>query len=92
MCACPYGVGAVLSHLIDGIERPVLFVSSTLSKAEQNYAQLHRETLAIIFAVRRFHKYVYGHKFKIVIDHQPLREIFGDKKAMPSVAAARLQR
>lgn len=90
--ASPYGIGAVLSHLIDGEERPIMFVSSSLSPAEKNYSQLHREALAIIFGVKRFHKYLYGNKFLIYSDHQPLKEIFGPTKNTPSVAAARLQR
>lgn len=90
--ASPYGVGAVLSHLINGEERPVLFASSTLTDAERNYSQLHREALAVIFALKNFHKYVYGYKFVIQTDHQPLREIFGVKRGVLPVAAARLQR
>lgn len=34
--ASPYGVGAVLSHLVNGVEKPVLFASSSLSPAEKN--------------------------------------------------------
>lgn len=90
--ASPYGVGAVLSHIINGTDHPVLFASRTLSDAEKNYSQLHREALAIIFGIKKFHKYIYGHKFTIISDHQPLREIFNPKKGTPAVAAARLQR
>lgn len=43
--ASPYWVGGILSHVIDGVDPPVMFVSSTLSSAEQNYAQLQREAL-----------------------------------------------
>lgn len=64
--ASPYGVGAVLSHVIDGVQRPILFASSTLTKAEQNYSQLHREALAIIFGVKKFHKYIYGKLKRLV--------------------------
>lgn len=35
--ASPYGVGAVLSHVVDGVEKPVMFISSSLSPAEKNY-------------------------------------------------------
>ncbi|XP_055915366.1 uncharacterized protein K02A2.6-like [Eupeodes corollae] len=90
--ASPYGVGAVMSHICDGVEKPVMFISSTLSSAEKNYSQLHKEALAIVFAVKKFHKYLYGKEFLIVSDHQALREIFNPKKGMSGVAAARLQR
>lgn len=90
--ASPYGVAAVLSHVVDGVEKPVLFASSSLSPAERNYSQLHREALAIIFAVKRFHNYIYGNIFTIYTDHQALRTIFSPSKGTAAVAAARLQR
>ena len=72
--ASPYGVGAILSHQMDdGSERPISFASRTLSTAEQNYAQLDKEALAIIFGVKRFHQYLYGRKFNIQSDHKPLQ-------------------
>lgn len=89
--ASPYGLGAILSHVIEGKDRPVLFTSCTLTSAQKNYAQLHREALAIVFAVKKFHKYIFGKKFVIYSDHQPLREIFNEKKSVP-VASGRLQR
>lgn len=90
--ASPYGVGAVLSHLINGQEKPVLFASCSLNNAQKNYSQVHKEALAIIFALKRFHNYLYGNKFQIYTDHQSLREIFNPKKGTPPVAVARLQR
>ena len=47
--ATPYGVGGVLSHLIDAIGKSVMLVSSTLSEALKNSSQLLTEALAIIF-------------------------------------------
>ena len=56
--ASPYGVGAVLSHVMkDGSEKPVGFASRTLTAAEKGYSQLDKEGLAIVFAVKRFHQY-----------------------------------
>lgn len=90
--ASPYGVGAVLAHLVDGAEKPVLFSSSTLNDAQKNYSQTQREALAVIFAVTKFHKYLYGKKFIIHTDHKSLLQIFSNKKELNAVAAARLQR
>lgn len=42
--------------------------------------------------MKKFHKYLYGLRFTICSDHQPLREIFSENKGTPAVAAARLQR
>lgn len=79
--ASPKGVGAVLSHLIDGEETPTAFASKTLSTSERNYAQLHREALAQVFGAEQFHKYIYGTKNVILqSDHQPLAVSFGSKR------------
>lgn len=90
--ASPYGLGAVLSHLINGEERPVMFVSCTLSPAEQNYAQIHREALGIMFALKQFCRYIYGLHFTLYTDNQALKEIYNPSKCTSAVAASRMQR
>lgn len=79
--ASPYELGAILSLIENGVCKPIQFVSCTLSPSERNYAQVQREAYAVIFAVRRFHKFLYGRKFMIVSDHQPLKTIFWEKHA-----------
>lgn len=91
--ASSYGIGAVISHTYDdGSERPIAYASRTLSNAEKHYAQIDKEALAIIFGIQKFHAYLYGRKFVLVTDHKPLVSLFGPKKAIPPLAAARLQR
>lgn len=91
--ASPYGVGAVLSQIMeDKMEHPVAFASRTLSSAEGNYSQLDKEALSIIFGVKHFHQYLYGRKFTIVTDHKPLLSLFSEKKAIPQMASPRVQR
>ncbi|CAC5401677.1 unnamed protein product [Mytilus coruscus] len=91
--ASPYGIGAVLSHRMeDGCDRPVGYISRTLTPAERNYSVLEKEGLAIIFALKKFHQYLFDRKFTIYTDHKPLIGLFIENKPIPPMAAARLQR
>ncbi|UYV60521.1 hypothetical protein LAZ67_1001407, partial [Cordylochernes scorpioides] len=90
--ASQIGVGAVLSHIIEGQERPIMFASQTLSVAEQNYSQIEKEALAIIYGVTKFHQFIYGRKFILITDHKPLVTILGSRSGIPTLSTSRLQR
>ena len=91
--ASPYGIGAVLSHTMpNGDERPVSFASRTLAETEKKYAQLEKEALAIVYAVRKFHQYLYGRKFELRTDHKPLIYIFNESKSIPAMASGQVRR
>ena len=66
------GLGAVL--LQD--DRPIAYSSRALNKTEQNYAQIEKELLAIVFSVEKWHQYTFGRPVKIQSDHKPLEAIF----------------
>ena len=90
--ASPTGVGAILAQIHEGDERPVAYASRALNSAERNYSQIDREGLALIFAVKKFHKYIAGRKFTLVTDHKPLLGLLGPGKRIPEHASARVQR
>ena len=78
-------LGAVL--LQDG--RPIIFASRTLSRAEENYLQIEKELLAVVFAMERFDHYTYGRHVTVESDHRPLEVLL--KKPIV-IAPKRLQR
>ena len=87
------GIGAVLFYRYsDGSERTIANVSKTLSQTQRKYSQIHKEALAIIFALTKFHHFLYGKKFIVVTDHKPLVSLFSPNKATPALAANRLAR
>jgi transposase InsO family protein len=86
--ASPFGIGAVLEQ--NG--HPVLCISRRLSKAEQGYAQTHREALAVYWSVMRLHKYLFGLQFTIVTDHEALKFIYSPSSSLAKSSAAMVQR
>jgi hypothetical protein len=65
-------VGAVLSQVQDGVERPISYASKTLSKTQRNYCTTMRELLAAVIFVKHFHHYLWGKKFILRTDHASL--------------------
>ena len=66
------GMGAVL--LQD--ESPIAYASKSLTQCQQNYAQIEKELLAIVFGCTRFHDYIYGiPNVEVETDHKPLESI-----------------
>ena len=79
------GLGAVL--LQEG--KPMIYVSRTLSPAEERYSNIEKELLGVVFAMERLHNYVFGEPVRFKTDHKPLEMIW---KKNIATASPRLQR
>ena len=65
------GLGATL--LQGG--QTIAFASRDLTDTETRYAQIVKETLAIVFAREKFNQYAYGRHTIVHSDHKPLESI-----------------
>ena len=75
--ASPVGLGAVLIQ-DDGSEKRIIsYASRALSPVEQRYCQTEKEALAIVWGSERFHHYLFGVKYTLMTDHEPLEVIYG---------------
>ncbi len=62
------GMGAAL--LQD--KGPIAYALKFLTTSQQNYAQIEKEMLAIVFGCKKFHDYIHGSAdVKIETDHKP---------------------
>ncbi|XP_062599575.1 uncharacterized protein LOC134261133 [Saccostrea cucullata] len=68
------GIGAVLMQFDEhsGLKLPVAYASRKLKDSESKYSTIEKECLAIVWAVQKFHLYLYGREFLIETDHQSL--------------------
>ena len=65
MDASTFGLSAVLEQ--DG--QVTAYASRTLTKSEQNYSVIHKECLAIVYALKQFRHYLLSRKFLLLTVH-----------------------
>jgi hypothetical protein len=81
--ASKVALGAILSQIQDGVEKPLAFGSRQLSGSEKNYSASELEMLALVWGVNHYRCYLYGKKFIVRTDHAALRYLhtFSDNNA-----------
>ena len=67
----------------------VAYISRSLSDVERRYSQTEREALAIVWAVKRLHVYLYGEHFTLITDCKPVELILNNPQSRPP---ARIER
>ena len=71
--ASNHSIGAVLSQIQNGVERPICYASQLYSKHEANYNVTRKELLAVITFTKKFRQYLLGRPFRIRTDHAALQ-------------------
>ena len=74
------GIGAVLSVIQDGVERPIGYFSKRLLPVEANYAATELECLAVYKAIDHFAMHLVGGHFRVVTDHRALTSLLSSTK------------
>ncbi len=82
--ASQHHVAVVLLQYDDeGLPRAVGYFSKKLKPAEVRYSATDREELAIVLACRQFNHYLWGTKFIIRTDHQPITTVSRQRTKSP---------
>ena len=79
------GIGAVLyqEHPETKEIRYISFQARSLTQSESNYSATKRELLAIVFALRKFHRFLWGFHFTLYTDHRALTYIHTQRNLSP---------
>ena len=76
VCLCVDASSKGLGAVILQNNQPVAYASKALTESQQNYAQIEKEMLVIVFGCERFHDFLYGQDVVTVgSDHKPLEAI-----------------
>lgn len=81
-------LGSVLIQINEKGPRVISYASKSLSDTEKRYCQTEKEALALVWAVERFHFYLFGRTFELITDHKALEVIF----STTSKPCARIER
>ena len=70
--ASDYGIGGYLYQKIDGEDKPIAFMSKTLSGAELGWSTIEKECYAIVYSLKKFEHLIRDVQFTIRTDHKNL--------------------
>ena len=81
------GLGAVLAQKqADGTVRPIAYASRSLQVHEKNYGITELEGLGVVWAVKHFRPYLYGHQCEVYTDHEALKSLLNTPQSSGKLA------
>lgn len=81
------GLGAVLAQKQhDDAVWPIAYASRSLQPHERNYGITELEGLGVVWAVRHFRPYLYGHRCEVFTDHSALTSLLNTPQSSGKLA------
>jgi hypothetical protein len=76
-----FSIGVILSQLDEEVKEYVItYAFRSNNKAESNYFSYKGECFVVVWAVIHFRSYLYGTKFPLYTDHQPIKWLMTNNK------------
>ena len=87
------GIGGVLTQRdVEGKERVIAYYGRRLTPAEKNYTVTEIELLAAVACIKHWRAYLWGRRFKLIVDHAALKWLHSMKDTVEGGSASRLMR
>jgi len=82
-----FGIGDIFGQLEEeGKKYVIAYASQSNNKAKNNYSSYEGECLVVIWVVIHFRPYLYGTKFTLYMDHQPIKWLMTNDKLTNKLA------
>ena len=78
-------IGSVLCQTQGGFDKPISYFSHQLSKSQQKWSIIEKETYSLVLSIQHFRPYLYGQSFTVYSDHAPLKFIESAEMKNPRV-------
>ena len=70
--------------------KPLAYASRTLQQHEKHYGATEMEALGVVWAIRHFRQYLYGHRCHVHTDHEALKSLLNSPHPSGKLARWRL--
>lgn len=75
----------------DDSEEAVAHIATSLTTPKKNIGKIEKEAVVVVYAVKRFHTFVFGRHFTLLIYRKPSSKVFGPEKGLQTYSANCLQ-
>jgi len=76
--ASDFGIGGYLAQVVEGVERPIAFVSHGLSQQEIRWSTIEKECYAIVYTLKKLEYLLGDRTFTLKTDHKNLTYLDAD--------------